>query len=188
MPYKDLVVRRNKAKEYQRKYKENMSLEKREMVNRKAADKRRIDRNAWLNSLSPENRQAYYNKRNEKNRQNYATDLSIREKITKDSYNRYHQKRAMVIDYLGGRCSSPDCKWVNDDGTPGCTDRLCLQVDHVKGDGRKRRKAGENGSILYLVVLKTVPGEEYQLLCANCNWIKRHINKEVPKSRFNRAA
>ena len=29
---------------------------------------------------------------------------------------------------------------------------------------------------------------EYQLLCANCNWIKRHTNDEVPKVSHMREA
>jgi hypothetical protein len=54
----------------------------------------------------------------------------------------------------------------------------------VKGDGAQRRRIkGAEGSRLLDTVLKTVPGEVYQLLCANCNWIKRFVNREVPQAR-----
>ncbi len=35
-----------------------------------------------------------------------------------------------VFEKLGGRCSNSRCMWVNEDGSRGCTDRRCLQIDH----------------------------------------------------------
>lgn len=55
----------------------------------------------------------------------------------------------------------------------GQSDIRCLQIDHVNGDGHKKRA---EGGTLYLQV-KAHP-EEHQILCANCNWVKRAVNKE----------
>lgn len=77
----------------------------------------------------------------------------------------YYRVREAVIAYLGGRCSR--C---------GFTDPRALQVDHIvpknQGGGFKRHPTAE-----YKAVLDGEPG--YQLLCANCNWIKRAENHEA---------
>lgn len=87
--------------------------------------------------------------------------------------------RDKAIDKLGGRCSNSQCSWVNSDGSRGCLDRRCLQIDHRNGGGNKERKqlGGGATSKIYKAVLADVTGR-FQLLCANCNWIKRYENKE----------
>jgi hypothetical protein len=84
-----------------------------------------------------------------------------------------------VFKKLGDRCSNPDCAWVNPDGSRGCTDRRCLQIDHVHGKGNQERQLLKSGGRygLYLRVLRDTDGE-YQCLCANCNWIKLTVNRE----------
>lgn len=59
----------------------------------------------------------------------------------------------------------------------GFSDPRALQIDHVNGGGRQDA-ARRSANTYYRAVIKTVPGETYQLLCANCNWIKRHENQE----------
>ena len=60
----------------------------------------------------------------------------------------------------------------------GFSDKRALQIDHINGDGylenRKRNAAH------YRKVVESVLREEkrYQILCCNCNWIKRHENNE----------
>jgi len=76
------------------------------------------------------------------------------------------QTRLKIIEILGGKCVR--C---------GETDMRCLQVDHVNGGGNKeRRNTGNNNSKLYRRMLEHP--EDYQLLCANCNWKKRYENNE----------
>lgn len=59
----------------------------------------------------------------------------------------------------------------------GFGDWRALQIDHINGGGRKdRKKDGYNSRIFYKRVLKNPEG--FQLLCANCNWIKRYEKEE----------
>jgi hypothetical protein len=84
--------------------------------------------------------------------------------------------RLEAIRLLGGRCSSKNCKWVNDDGTTGCNDWRLLQLDHKKGGGTQERKLH---SFEYLC-RKVIQGKrkDFQLLCSNCNWLKAFEKKE----------
>lgn len=83
----------------------------------------------------------------------------------------YSNKRIEVVNLLGGRCIK--C---------GFSDIRALQIDHVNGGGVKERKAITK--MYYVVVQKSILAKEnkYQLLCANCNWIKRFENNEVRKA------
>ena len=90
------------------------------------------------------------------------------EKI-KESQRKYHKKnRDNLFNLLGNKCKK--C---------GFTDKRALQIDHINGGGNKERKL-YNTKDYHRVVLKSLKNKEnkYQLLCANCNWIKRYINKE----------
>lgn len=79
---------------------------------------------------------------------------------------RYIKKlRTKCITFLGGRCVK--C---------GFNDIRALQIDHINGGGCKEAK--EKGAYwIYKNVLKNP--QKYQLLCANCNWIKRTELGEV---------
>lgn len=71
-------------------------------------------------------------------------------------------RKALVYDLLGSKCAQ--C---------GFDDIRALQVDHVNGNGGEERKIYKGGqTVLYRMILDAW-GEGYQLLCANCNWIKR---------------
>ena len=103
------------------------------------------------------------------------------------STKRQRELRLEIMAKLGGRCESPDCRWRNDDGTTGCTDVRALQIDHERGGGSTERQAPHGGGLAYLYHVRTdlkwsaIAGVEsqYQLLCANCNWIKRYTDKEA---------
>ena len=73
---------------------------------------------------------------------------------------------------LGGyKCFNP----YNLDHPDWCNNPECLQIDHVNGGGIKDRYSG---TALFKHVLENP--KDYQILCANCNWIKRYRNKEGP--------
>ena len=79
--------------------------------------------------------------------------------------NYRRKQRLEVLDLLGGQCT--EC---------GFADKRALQIDHIGGGGGlERRDIG--GSGIHKRILDGVSG--YQLLCANCNWIKRHEKKEL---------
>ncbi len=74
--------------------------------------------------------------------------------------------RRKVIVHLGGRC----CKC-------GFADERALQIDHVNGGGLKHRDLLGSSYHVYKLALVDKTGM-FQLLCANCNWIKVHENNE----------
>ena len=79
--------------------------------------------------------------------------------------NLYKERREAVLDKLGRVCVR--C---------GFSDIRALQVDHVDGGGVKHHIINR-GSSFHKQVLEDTSGA-YQILCANCNWIKRSENKE----------
>ena len=75
--------------------------------------------------------------------------------------------REKIINLLGGECSQ--C---------GFADERALQIDHVNGGGNKHRKQLGTGAKFYRGILSNIDSGEYQILCANCNWIKRRDKGE----------
>ena len=66
----------------------------------------------------------------------------------------------------------------------GFSDQRALQIDHRNGGGSKHmRRIGGSSYLLLWLKKRGFPKDAFQLLCANCNWIKRHENKEFNKKR-----
>jgi hypothetical protein len=86
-------------------------------------------------------------------------------------YGREYTKRIRreTLEFVGGK-EGVKCKRC------GFQDERAIQVDHVNGGGSKEIRELKNNR-RYLDLIKSKP-HEYQLLCANCNWIKRHENYE----------
>jgi hypothetical protein len=88
-------------------------------------------------------------------------------------YNREAQRnlRRKLLTLLGGKCVR--C---------GFDDPRTMQVDHVEGGGMKEvRSFGTHGTMIRSIYTRLKAGEDtekYQLLCANCNIIKRFENGE----------
>ena len=82
--------------------------------------------------------------------------------------------RMSVLEILGLSCIQ--C---------GFSDIRALQIDHVNGNGFKERKTERVTGNPYKVMLKKVidGSKDYQVLCANCNWIKKVENKELPNKK-----
>ena len=59
----------------------------------------------------------------------------------------------------------------------GHTDPRVLQVDHLHGGGSAHRKKIGASPITLFKAIKENP-DQFQLLCANCNWVKRAEEKE----------
>lgn len=75
--------------------------------------------------------------------------------------------RNALFDILGHECSR--C---------GFADKRALQVDHINGDGAEHRRRETNAAGL-LRSVKARP-HLFQILCANCNWIKKSELGENP--------
>ena len=83
------------------------------------------------------------------------------------------QRRIRALIALGGKCIR--C---------GYKDLRALHIDHVNSDGnleRKSRKTVESK----LWIGKDIDKSRYQILCANCNWIKRIEEAEVGLDDYN---
>lgn len=76
---------------------------------------------------------------------------------------RRYQFRIRIINLLGGKCVK--C---------GFSDWRGLQIDHVRGGGTKHRKRCKNESAYNKEIEAGITSGDYQLLCANCNQIKRY--------------
>lgn len=85
----------------------------------------------------------------------------------KEKYRR-SKARLAVINLLGAECVK--C---------GYRDLRALQLDHINGGGAKENKDRRSSSYYRQILLN--PKEaflKYQILCANCNWVKRYENQE----------
>lgn len=132
-----------------------------------------------------ERRQKFRDKINSRRRDAYAKDPVRREKhklAHRKWYADNREKQVLLLrekygslrkkatDKLGGKCCH--C---------GFSDWRALQIDHVQGNGNKEKRSIGQWK-MYKKILELEPTElfkEYQLLCANCNWIKKFENHEV---------
>lgn len=83
----------------------------------------------------------------------------------------YFQKtRIKALHLLGDRCLA--C---------GYTDIRALQIDHIYADNEEDKR--HSGIAYYNNLIKQIRAtpERYQVLCANCNVIKRLENRECPR-------
>ena len=80
----------------------------------------------------------------------------------------YLRLKQQVLDILGGQCAR--C---------GFDDPRALQIDHINGGGTK--EIHKIGSPRISRRIRAGHTDGYQLLCANCNWIKRHENHETKR-------
>lgn len=86
---------------------------------------------------------------------------------------RYRDKlRKSIFNILGFKCIK--C---------GFSDIRALQIDHINGGGAKEQKTmnGNKGVYRYYRDHPKETKKKLQILCANCNWIKRHVNNENRK-------
>lgn len=110
---------------------------------------------------------AYKRKKLEKSKENYWKNRTYHLK-----WHREHWKklREDVLIFVGGE-HGIRCKVC-------CFDDVrALQIDHVNGGGRKEIVSFKDNK-KYLEHIKKKP-ENYQILCANCNWIKKCEKNEL---------
>lgn len=90
-------------------------------------------------------------------------------KVVDDSRRRYWRLKGEMFSLLGEKCVR--C---------GFSDKRALQFDHVNGGGSKEDESGLTGQkqLNYYVNNPEIAKKTLQVLCANCNWIKRHEQNE----------
>jgi hypothetical protein len=97
-----------------------------------------------------------------------------KETLKKTSMNRRNKTRIKIFSLLGNRCANP----YNLNHGDFLLDWRCLQIDHVNGDGHSQGKKGHEMYMKKILKAIEAGSKDYQLLCANCNWIKRYENNE----------
>lgn len=84
-------------------------------------------------------------------------------------YMRKIRMKALSMLSEGGEIKCRQC---------GVNDIRALQIDHIDGRGNSDRKTRQ-ATRLHLDIVRGRNSSNVQILCANCNWIKRHENQEV---------
>lgn len=112
---------------------------------------------------TPENRE----KARKRTRRYYQANL---EHCRKYGNNTAKKLRKEFLKILGDKCKY--C---------GFNDMRIMQVDHIRGDGSADRKKFASGYKLYQFYTQNpiLAKERLQLLCPNCNWLKRVRNGET---------
>lgn len=88
--------------------------------------------------------------------------------------------RKEILEILGNKCNEPNCLVPN-----GTRDSRALQIDHKLSNGFEQRKKRDYLKY-YKIILEDLKNgsSDYQLLCANCNQIKKVENKEHTKRKY----
>lgn len=113
----------------------------------------------------------YYHKHKEKRRAKWRiwaaeNKEALRAYKRKQCAKRRKELRDEIVLLLGSICIQ--CEF---------SDVRALQIDHVNAGGAAERKRLGTDITYLCKILKSARekgSEEYQLLCANCNWIKRY--------------
>lgn len=100
--------------------------------------------------------------------------------LSSENRKRYRDKiRLIVLTHYSGnppKCADP--YWQHKEPY---TDIRALTIDHVRGGGKTHLRNIGGSSYLYRWLIKNKFPEEYQVLCMNCQFIKRIENKEQIK-------
>jgi hypothetical protein len=82
------------------------------------------------------------------------------------------QDRLAILSHLGPRCVQ--C---------GFDDERALHIDHIQGCGAGRREREALGGSYFATILRKIQAGDqgYQILCANCNAIKKRVMDEVSR-------
>lgn len=92
----------------------------------------------------------------------------------------YQKIKTRIFNLLGNKCANP----YHIEHGKFLEDRRCFQIDHVHGRGNReihsaeRKKFGKYGYLMKILKALEKGSKDYQLLCANCNQIKRIEERE----------
>lgn len=104
-------------------------------------------------------------------RKKWHEEHSEEEKARSKKYREEYRKKIFLL--LGNKCANHQKNYGCD-----CADIRVLQIDHINGGGKKELKLFVGHLKKYYENILQHP-ENYQILCANCNWIKKVENNEM---------
>jgi len=106
-------------------------------------------------------------KHREYNRKSYWKYKTIRDIRAKEYQNR--AKEEVISHYSRGTNACACC---------GVTGLIFLTVDHINGDGAKKRKAKQHktGKMFYIWLRSHAFPQGFQILCHNCNQAKKQLS------------
>lgn len=115
----------------------------------------------------------YYLKNKEKRKAYIKAWRQINLELQRYKSSENNKKRRLIIlAILGSKCT-----------VCGFDDWRALQIDHVHGGGSVKRKTMPHAtSLTYWKKELEENADAYQILCANCNWIKRYEKNELYKN------
>ena len=140
---------------------------------------------AWSKEYYQKNKQKqagycrYYRKTNaEKIR---AKHMARKEEIiAHNAEKRRLEKVGVMNHYSNGTMCCVRC---------GFSDIRALSIDHINGGGTKHRiELGRTGEAFYRWLRMNGYPEGYQVLCHNCQWIKKSENREVRYTEYGSKA
>ena len=173
--YSKRVSKRQRDRDYYQKHKEKIKLNVQEWY------KSNLDRKKHYDAIY------YQNNKQWKDRQNNEYALSHPEDILKTKRRSYvklnresinKRRRSLVLEYrkqiierLGGYVCQR-CKYNQD--------KRAIELDHVNNDGYKERKNRTGSYMFYLYYYSNpdIAQTRLQILCANCNRIKKYERLE----------
>lgn len=111
-------------------------------------------------------------------------------KANMDKFNEYQKKyrilnvvkkRKQMLDYSNSLKSAIFEILGKECAICGFSDNRALQIDHINGGGNLEKKSITKNYYKFVLGQIVKNDRKYQILCANCNWIKRSNNKETRK-------
>ena len=84
--------------------------------------------------------------------------------------NKGKERKKVLNYYTNGTFQCKKC---------GCNVYELLQIDHINNDGAEHRKKVKN---IYKWLIKNEYPNGFQVLCANCNWLKMAYPKVYEKT------
>lgn len=102
----------------------------------------------------------------------WSEHLEEARKYDREYQYKIRQKvRQEAVAYYGGKCAK--C---------GITDYRILQIDHIENNGYKHRKEIKTWQFPMWLKKNGYP-KGYQILCCNCNWLKRVEDNDIKRGR-----
>lgn len=159
-------------RDYLKRKQDPASVERKKIMNQIYRDKKRAgedtrrktDDNAKVN----QNWQEYSKQWRLKNKYQHVRALTVNHKYTE------HREK-IIAHYSGGSNQCASC----------ClADKRVLQIDHINNNGAQHRKEMGQLNSVWWIVKNNYP-EGFQILCANCNYLKEVERRDTEFEKRN---